>query len=322
MSESKKQSKIFLCHASEDKDRVYEIYNKLKKHKLEPWLDKEDLLPGQNWQLEIPKALKKSKYIIIFFSENSVSKRGYVQREFKLALDTLKEIPEGEIFIIPVRLDKCQIPPAFGNIQHSDIFKAGEFEKVLKILGVENALLDKNKIHDSINFKGSILGSFTDPRDGQVYKTVRLRDGKVWFAENLNFDTGKRCWHYDMDIKNEKYGRLYTLESAIEACPPGWHLPSHEEIEELQAEYGNGEYGYKYLIEGGSSGFSAQFGGRRKENGDFWGLGTHGFYWVNNVDLSLEASSSRPILFDKGVKRIDDVKLDIKIALSVRCIMD
>lgn len=81
-------------------------------------------------------------------------------------------------------------------------------------------------------------GFFTDPRDGQVYKTIRL-NGKIWMVQNLNFDLGKDCWFYDDDPKNgEKYGRLYTWESAREACPLGWRLPTDQEWSSLANAFG------------------------------------------------------------------------------------
>ena len=58
-------------------------------------------------EVEIPKAIRASDYILIFLSKTSVAKRGYVQKEFKLALEVLREIPEGTIYAIPVRLDEC-----------------------------------------------------------------------------------------------------------------------------------------------------------------------------------------------------------------------
>src|SRR5215813_6611267 len=90
-------AKIFLCHANEDKPQVRDVYQRLKVEGFEPWLGEANLLPGQLWEQEIPKALKTSDFILIFFSMNSVTKRGYIQREFKLAIEAWQDIPEDQI---------------------------------------------------------------------------------------------------------------------------------------------------------------------------------------------------------------------------------
>ena len=130
-----KTPQIFLCHASEDLASVRGIYELLREHGFRPWLDKEDLLPGQIWSQEIPKVLRCSHYVLIFFSKTSVHKRGYVQKEFKLALQVLEEIPEGEIFIIPLRLDECEVPDRFRHIHYVDLFEDGAYQKVLDAIG-------------------------------------------------------------------------------------------------------------------------------------------------------------------------------------------
>jgi hypothetical protein len=107
-----KKFKIFVSYAREDEEAARRLYNDLKNSNLpiEPWLDKEELLPGQDWKREIKKAINESIVFIPVFSSTSVKKRGYVQVEVKYGIEVLKEIPPGEIFVIPVRLDPCDIP--------------------------------------------------------------------------------------------------------------------------------------------------------------------------------------------------------------------
>jgi hypothetical protein len=51
----KRPLKVFLCHAHADRDAVRGLYACLTKHGVERyvWLDKEKLLPGQDWELVI-----------------------------------------------------------------------------------------------------------------------------------------------------------------------------------------------------------------------------------------------------------------------------
>lgn len=128
-------ARIFLCHASEDKTEVRNLYHRLAAIEgFEPWLDEEDLLPGQIWETEIPRALKEAEFILIFFSGNSVAKRGYVQREMKMALDAWEEVPTNTIHTIPVRLDECEIPKEFRRYHRADLFDPRGFERLVRAL--------------------------------------------------------------------------------------------------------------------------------------------------------------------------------------------
>jgi uncharacterized protein (TIGR02145 family) len=80
--------------------------------------------------------------------------------------------------------------------------------------------------------------TFTDTRDGQEYRTIEV-GGKVWLAENFNFDSGEGTWCYAKNPENcEKWGRLYTLEAARAAVPEGWHLPTVEEWDAAIESFG------------------------------------------------------------------------------------
>ncbi len=144
-------------------------------------------------------------------------------------------------------------------------------------------------------------GFFTDPRDGQTYAIVDIGN-QTWFAENLNYQTANSWWYDNSSATGDVYGRLYTWEAALNACPSGWHLPSDDEwktiemalgmsqLEADESEWRGTDEGGK-LKEGGevhwvspntgatnSSGFTALPGGYRPAD-SFFALGEKGYWW-------------------------------------------
>ena len=115
--------RVFLCHSSQDKPTVRELYQRLSAEGwIAPWLDEEELLPGQDWDLEIERALDGSDAVIVTLTTGSVSKEGYVQKELRFVLDIALEKPEGTIFVLPVRLEECERPRRLRPIQGVDYF--------------------------------------------------------------------------------------------------------------------------------------------------------------------------------------------------------
>ncbi len=125
---------VFLCHASDDKPAVRTLYRRLKNDGYQPWLDEEDLLPGQDWESEIRKAVKASHIVVVALSASSVTKTGYVQKEIRLALDYADEQPEGMIFIIPARLEECSVPDRLSVWQWVDLYSPNGYEKLTRAL--------------------------------------------------------------------------------------------------------------------------------------------------------------------------------------------
>ncbi len=115
--------RVFLCHASQDKPVVRELYQRLLAEEwIDPWLDEEKLLPGQDWNLEIEKAVEVTDAVAVFVSGTSVTKEGYVQKELRQVLDIALQKPYGAIFVIPVRLDSCELPRQLRDRQALDYF--------------------------------------------------------------------------------------------------------------------------------------------------------------------------------------------------------
>lgn len=125
---------VFLCHASEDKEEVRPLYTWLKQNGFSPWLDESNLLPGQDWALEIPLAVRNSQAIIVCLTKMSVSKTGFVQREIKIALDIAEEMPEGSIFILPIKLEECSVPNRLARWQYLDIYSPDGHSRLMKAL--------------------------------------------------------------------------------------------------------------------------------------------------------------------------------------------
>ena len=126
--------KIFLSYAHEDKDRVLDLYKKLNKDGYNAWIDDEKILPGQDWDLEINSAITASDVIILCLTNVSIQKEGYVQREMKKAIDLAQEKLSDTIFIIPARLDECEVPREISKQQYVDLFSETGYEKLISSL--------------------------------------------------------------------------------------------------------------------------------------------------------------------------------------------
>jgi hypothetical protein len=126
--------RVFMCHSSGDRAVVLALYHKLKRDSFAPWLDEEDLLPGQEWESEIRRAVRATGVVVVCLSRSSITKEGYVQKEIKLALDVAEEKPERTIFLIPARLEECTVPERLVAWQWVDLFEDRGYERLVAAL--------------------------------------------------------------------------------------------------------------------------------------------------------------------------------------------
>ncbi len=90
---------------------------------------------------------------------------------------------------------------------------------------------DESLIDMELGYEGE-YGSMTDDRDGRTYRTVQAGNLE-WLAENLAYagteDEPCGLPYYNAEAMSDVFGRYYTWNEAMEACPDGWHLPSEED---------------------------------------------------------------------------------------------
>jgi TIR domain len=129
----KRLLKVFLCHAHADRDAVRALYSRLTKDGVDAWLDKEKLLPGQDWEYEIRKAVREADVVVVCLSKQ-FNQAGFRQKEVRLALDTAMEQPEGEIFIIPARLEECENLESLRKWHWVDLFEEDGYQRLMRSL--------------------------------------------------------------------------------------------------------------------------------------------------------------------------------------------
>lgn len=135
---------IFISYATEDFQYAEKLYEFLSTAGYKPWMDKKNLLPGQNWDFFIQNALRKADFIILLLSSTSVNKRGYVQKKFTKALNYCEEKLDSDVFIIPIKIDNCEIPEKLSKFQWTHYNASDCFYKISESIRLQQQVLIKD----------------------------------------------------------------------------------------------------------------------------------------------------------------------------------
>jgi hypothetical protein len=124
---------IFLSHNSEDKPFVRELKVRLEAHGVrEVWLDEAEILVGDSLTKKMAEGLTKTKYIAAVLSPRSV-KSSWVERELEVAIS--REISTGEVVVLPLLYEKCELPPFLLGKMYADFTSPSAYDEgVAKLL--------------------------------------------------------------------------------------------------------------------------------------------------------------------------------------------
>ena len=198
----------------------------------------------------------------------------------------------------------------------------------------------ENKTNYIVVSSGGSTGTFTDSRDGQIYNIVEIGN-QTWFAENLNYQTANSWWFENSSSNGDIYGRLYTWDAALTACPNGWHLPGDDEWKTLEMQLGMSQSeadnswfrgtdeGEKMKSTSGwasngngtnSSGFSALPGGYRGTNGNWNGASIDASWWSSTASGSSNYRYFRHLYYSEN--KVYRAGNDKETGIGVRCLKD
>lgn len=149
----------FISYAREDLTIASKLYEDLRALGAEPWMDQKNLLGGQNWRVAIRKAVRQSSHFVAVLSSNSISKRGFVQKELREAISILEEFPPDEIFVIPLRLENVEpTHEALKNLHWIDLFPSYEagLQELAKSLTEAPAATPLRTVSPSVRHLGKV----------------------------------------------------------------------------------------------------------------------------------------------------------------------
>lgn len=172
-------------------------------------------------------------------------------------------------------------------------------------------------------------GSYTDPRDGNTYRTITI-SGKTWMAENMKyFASGRGAFFFDNNLNNvDYYGVLYEWRSAMNACPAGWHLPTGSDFRTLANIFEiDAEWKKDKAV---PVSFGIQLAGMKDYEGIFTEIDESAYFWTsteydkdNAEYFSYMIINDRPVIDISREEDIHDIHGAEKAnRYSVRCIRD
>jgi len=204
---------VFISYAHEDSHQVDELHKMLMVHEIPVWRDKDSLWPGEDWKMIIRQAIADDALAFIAcFSRASVNRlRGYQNEELTLAFDQMRKRRPQDPWLIPVRLDECDIPEydigggrTLSSIHRVDLFGDGYPEAVERLVGSVNSILDESKRRTEKSVSRSSSSSYL-PRSSVEDKSDLVRD---------RFMSSVRLWEERAAVGNW-YDLTYRLTKPV-----------------------------------------------------------------------------------------------------------
>jgi hypothetical protein len=102
----------FISYVREDSEHVDQLQHRLQAAGIPVWRDTRDLWPGEDWRTMIRRAITDNALVFVAcFSLRGLARRkSYQREELTLAIEQLRLRPPDDPWLIPVRLDECEIP--------------------------------------------------------------------------------------------------------------------------------------------------------------------------------------------------------------------
>ena len=128
----RESKQVFIIYSRSDIENVRELTEKLRENGFNPWLDVDEITPGQIWKNTVTDALEKSAVALVIISENFLESKGFVKSELEKAMDVLHDPDEDKSPVIPVRVEEVEVPDKLKHVQCVNYFEDDGFVTLVK----------------------------------------------------------------------------------------------------------------------------------------------------------------------------------------------
>jgi hypothetical protein len=124
---------VFLSYSRADSEKVSKLRGELSRAGFDVWMDRSAIVGG-DWRTAIKRGLRRSNFFLACLSTAANQPGEVLQFEWDSALEVQKEQLEGEVYLIPVRLEPCDVPEKMQHLQWIDLYEPDGFQRLLRVL--------------------------------------------------------------------------------------------------------------------------------------------------------------------------------------------
>lgn len=229
----------FISYVREDEEKVLLLADRLERNGIEVWLDKRNILPGDQWREAIRFAIQNGGFFLCCFSTSYLSRgRTYMNEELTLAIEELRLRPEEQRWFIPVRLSDCIVPDRpigagrrLADLQWIDLFK-NEEENIATLVRAMQEVAPSQRLRTprlGLTFsqggvKRKLLASNTEDFTST---TVLLKPGTFEMSIPDVREDDRLMLHASRDEASFEEVRFQTPHSAASYFRPGTGIADH-----------------------------------------------------------------------------------------------
>jgi hypothetical protein len=129
---------VFLSYTRADWERVSKLHAELGRAGFHVWIDRSDILGG-DWRTAIKRGLRRSNFFLACLSSATAQPGEVLEFEWDSALEVQTEQLEGEVYLIPVRLEPCEVPLKLQHLQWIDLYQPDGFVRLVRALRMKQS---------------------------------------------------------------------------------------------------------------------------------------------------------------------------------------